>query len=247
MKRAALLVALVGAALFGFLRPDAEAAPGTGRVRGLVKLEGAAPKLAPRPITKDHAVCGHSAREALALVTDPRGGVRSAAVLLRPSGGATPPPPAVPASPVLIRQHGCDYEPHVQVVPVGTKLKIVNNDDVMHNIHAYNERGETLFNLAQPFKGLSNSYTVKAPGFLKLVCDSGHPWMRAFIVAADTPWSAVTSDDGSFAMEGVPPGTYQVELWHEYLGRSTQTVTVPAGGEAVVTFALKAPPEPFVK
>jgi plastocyanin len=243
VKRArAFLLALVLPLL---LAMPAAADAATGRVRGVVRLDGPAPKLAPRPITKDHTVCGHSAREPVALITDNRGGVRNAALLLRPVGAAPSLP--VPTAPVLVQQNGCDYSPHVQVVTVGTKLKIVNNDDLMHNVHAYDEKGETRFNLAQPLKGLSNSYTIKAPGYLKLVCDSGHPWMRAFVVAADTPWTAVSGEDGSFTVEGVPPGTYQLDLWHEYLGRSQQTITVPASGETLVTFALRAPAEPFVK
>ncbi|HMA18165.1 MAG TPA: carboxypeptidase-like regulatory domain-containing protein, partial [Thermoanaerobaculia bacterium] len=73
------------------------------------------------------------------------------------------------------------------------------------------------------------------------------PWMRAFVVASDTPWSAVTGEDGSFTLDGVPPGTYRLEIWHEYLGRSQQTVTVPPSGEARVVFALRAPAEPLAK
>jgi plastocyanin len=246
MKRPVIVSAIVAAGFLSLGR--AHAADGVvpaGRVRGVVKLDGAAPKLAPRPITKDQAVCGHDAHEPVALLTDAAGGVRNAAILLRPVSGAAPPPG--PIAPALIQQNGCEYAPHVQVVPVGTKLKIVNEDDLMHNVHGYDERGETLFNLAQPLRGLSNSYTTKAPGVLRLVCDSGHPWMRAFVIVADTPWTAVSGPDGSFTIEGVPPGTYRMDLWHEFLGRSQQTVTVSPSGEARVSFAIRAPSEGFAK
>jgi uncharacterized protein (DUF2141 family) len=44
----------------------------------------------------------------------------------------------------------------------------------------------------------------------------------------DHPYYAVTNDDGSFSIQGLPPGTYTVEAWHEKLGTKTMQVTVAA-------------------
>jgi hypothetical protein len=53
--------------------------------------------------------------------------------------------------------------------------------------------------------------------------------MGAWIVVVDHPYHAVTGGDGGFVIENVPEGTYTLEIWHETLGSSTQTVTVAAG------------------
>jgi len=56
-------------------------------------------------------------------------------------------------------------------------------------------------------------------------CDV-HPWMAAFINVFDHPYFAVSGDDGSFAIDQLPPGDYVIEAWHETLGTQTQSVTV---------------------
>jgi hypothetical protein len=50
--------------------------------------------------------------------------------------------------------------------------------------------------------------------------------------------SAVTGEDGSFAIAGVPAGTWEVTAWHEKLGERKGTVTVPATGPATVDFTF---------
>ena len=39
-----------------------------------------------------------------------------------------------------------------------------------------------------------------------------HPWMRAYIGVVSHPFFAVTGDDGTFTMKGLPPGTYTIEV-----------------------------------
>jgi len=56
----------------------------------------------------------------------------------------------------------------------------------------------------------------------------------------DHPYFAVTGADGSFAISGLPAGTYVVEAWHEKLGAQTMNVTVPATGSASANFTFSA-------
>jgi hypothetical protein len=50
--------------------------------------------------------------------------------------------------------------------------------------------------------------------------------MNAFINVADTPFFAVTGQDGHFNIEGLPAGTYVLGAVHEKMGEQTITVTV---------------------
>ncbi len=53
-----------------------------------------------------------------------------------------------------------------------------------------------------------------------------HPWMRAYIGVVSHPFFAVTGDDGTFTIKGLPPGTYTLEAWHEKYGNQDIQVTV---------------------
>jgi len=148
----------------------------------------------------------------------------------------------------------------------GSNLEIVNNDPILHNVHARQATADglqTVFNIAQPVRGQRT--TVEAPldkpGIIALTCEAGHPWMTAYILVANHPFVATTGDRGEFVIDDVPAGTHPIKLWHEgvRLSRvipslqvyeyeepyeSTQQVVVPANGEAVVNFSLELRPAP---
>ena len=67
-----------------------------------------------------------------------------------------------------------------------------------------------------------------------------HPWMRAYIGVVAHPFFAVTGDDGTFTIKGLPPGTYTIEVWHEKFGTQEQQVTVGAKESKTVDFSIRA-------
>jgi hypothetical protein len=69
-------------------------------------------------------------------------------------------------------------------------------------------------------------------------CDV-HKWMTAYVGVVEHPFFAVTGGDGSFALKGLPPGTYTIEAVHEKLGRQTANVTLVEKGTGTVAFAFK--------
>jgi plastocyanin len=145
-----------------------------------------------------------------------------------------------PPQPAVIDQKGCHYEPHVLGVMVGQTLKLRNSDGLLHNVHAL-PKVNTPFNMAMPANRLeAETKFGKEEGMFLVKCDV-HGWMTAYVGVFGNPFFSVTGTDGKFSIAGLPPGTYEIEAWHEKLGTRSATVTVAADKPANVDFAF-APP-----
>jgi plastocyanin len=143
-----------------------------------------------------------------------------------------------PSEPVLLDQHGCMYSPHIVTVQAGQPLKIRNSDDTLHNIHprpAVNQE----FNIGQPRQGMESTKTFDKPEIMIPVGCDVHPWMRAYIAVLNHPFYAVTKEDGTYEIKGLPPGEYEIEAWHEKLKNQTQKITVKDGEKGKADFAYK--------
>ena len=108
---------------------------------------------------------------------------------------------------------------------------------MLHTTNAQLENGRTLFNVALPIPGLTITKAISATGNVRLSCNT-HPWMRGWMVVT-TEAAAISGADGRFTIDNVPPGTYELRVWHEALKGAPQKVTVSAGKPTEVTFQLK--------
>jgi hypothetical protein len=124
-------------------------------------------------------------------------------------------------------------------IQVGQPLEIVNSDETLHNIHAMPKKNKE-FNIGQPVKGLKTQRTFDvAEVMIPFKCDV-HKWMNSYAGVLEHPFFAVTGADGSFSIDGVPPGTYTVEAWHEQLGTKEMSVTVAESATAEANFSFAA-------
>ena len=144
-----------------------------------------------------------------------------------------------PTTPVVFDQRGCLYDPHVLGIQVNQPLQILNSDATLHNVNAKPTQS-TPFNLAMPTKGMKVTKTFAKPEIMVPVKCNVHPWMQAYIGVVPHPFFAVSGQDGSFTINGLPAGTYTLEAWHEKLGTATETVTVTDGETKSVSFTFKA-------
>ena len=145
----------------------------------------------------------------------------------------------VPAQPIVLDQKGCHYVPHVLGVQVGQSVEILNSDNTLHNVHAVPKTNQE-FNMGQPLPGIKHTHQFSTREVMvPFKCDV-HPWMQAWVGVLDHPYFAVTGADGSFSLQGLPPGTYTIEAWHESLGTQTQSVTIGEKESKDVQFSFKA-------
>ena len=146
--------------------------------------------------------------------------------------------PVTGDAPVL-DQDGCVYEPHVMGVRTGQEFTIRNSDPVLHNVNAAPTTNRT-FNVGQPRAGMETKKSFTQQEVMVPVTCQVHGWMNMYIGVLDHPYFAVTGDDGTFRIEGLPPGTYTVEAWHEKYGTQTVSVTVAAQQTGTADFAFSA-------
>ena len=119
----------------------------------------------------------------------------------------------------------CRFEPHVVIVPVGSKLEFKNSDKASHNVHTWSTRNVSINKTVSEGSVLEISF--KRPDKIRVACDI-HPWMSGWIYVTDSPFVALTDEHGAFEIKGLPPGKYKANVWHESLAKQTLEVVIGA-------------------
>lgn len=229
--------------IFVFFRSSVayEVSPVTGgaSVTGKILFKGTVPTPKKLLITKDEDVCGKGSLERREIDATKDGALRHVVVFLEgvSKGKAWQNPPEG----FVLDQKKCTFLPYLLLIPKETEVTILNSDHALHNIHAYELIGSasrTLFNVAQPkFKPKVTQKIVVRKGnvAVRIECDA-HNWMLGWIFVADSPYSAIVGEDGSFKIGDVPPGKYKLNAWHPFLGIVGREVNLPGGGSEQVVF-----------
>ena len=210
-----------------------------GTISGVVKFEGDAPEMKMIEVTKDQAICGATEKYDETLVVGEGNALKNTIVyLIDISQGKD----FDKTAKLEIDQKGCQFNPHVQIIPVGARLTMLNNDKVNHNVHIFSSVNKPV-NKQQTKnrKKMRLAGVKKVEGPVSVKCDI-HGWMSAWAAYVPHPYFAVTNEKGEFMLEDVPAGTYKLGYWHEACGSnsaSPASVTVEAGGTATQDFTLK--------
>lgn len=150
-----------------------------------------------------------------------------------------------PRTAAVFDERKCQFTPHVLGLQAGQTLRFVNATRTAHNPTVRAEANGS-FN-----RGLSPAGKGRAPSFFEVrlkepempltVRCNQHPWERGYLMVMPNPFFAVTDRNGAFTIEGLPPGDYEVVLWHERFKGRALKVSVGRRELKGVNFALRFP------
>src|SRR3954451_24044188 len=133
--------------------------------------------------------------------------VRDAVITLYPIGAAGR--PAHVTGRYIIAQQNLQFRPFLTVVPVGADVSFPNLDPTKH--HVYSFSAAKRFELKLFAKDQSRTVHFDKPGVVALGCNI-HDQMGAFIVIADSAWTARTNGQGMVTFNDAPGASGRVVL-----------------------------------
>lgn len=210
-----------------------------GTIAGKVNFEGQAPKFKAISMDAD-AVCAAKHSGPVypeAVVANSNGTLRNVFVYVK--SGLEGKTFKTPDQPVVLDQNGCMYKPHVVGIQARQQFKVITSDKTTHNIHPMPKINRE-WNVSQPPGADPIIQTFSRPEVSIPVKCNQHPWMRAYINVLSHPFYAVTGEDGTYELKGLPPGKYEIEAVHEHYGAMDQQVTVAPKQSAPADFTYKA-------
>ncbi len=224
----------------GGVAPDTAAG---GRIAIRVLWLGAGPQLLASP---GRNACKAPIRPPLSV--HHMGGVRGAFVWLEPFGTVLASRPKVP---VQVTASRCSLSPSSAVLGGrGGAFELINDDEQRHLVTVEHlgdgsGRARVLRRIPLPLVGQRVAMKLADPGIVRVGL-AGSPATYTYLLVPRGAFHAVTDRRGEASFGGVPPGTYQLVVWHPPVAagsapRVVRTSAVVSAGAVAKVFVSLAP------
>lgn len=141
----------------------------------------------------------------------------------------------------------CSFGPFTGVITTDEAVRFTNHDSIKHTLHTYASKGRKAKILRtvhtqslRPDSQTEKVFSMKSlghPRAVVLTCDR-HDFMENWLYVVKNPYYAVSDESGNFSIDRIPPGTYDLVVWHPVLGIKTQHVTLTPGENVSINVDL---------
>lgn len=139
---------------------------------------------------------------------------------------------------VAIDQVDKEFVDHVTIVQLGTKVYFPNRDKIRHHVYSFSPAKK--FELPLYGGTPADPIVFDKEGVVVLGCNI-HDWMQAYVYVIDTPYFNTSGKDGKTLLE-VPPGNYDVRIWHPQLamatGQTSSSIALSEGEKMEKSFII---------
>ena len=144
-----------------------------------------------------------------------------------------------------VREKKCNFGPFTGVLSYNRPVQFVNQDSIKHTLHTYAVMGRrggilrTVHNRDIPanteIEQIFQPKKFKKGSVVAITCDR-HDFMENWFYVAETPYFSISGEDGIFTIDQIPPGEYELIVWHPVLGLKKQAMTVAAEEKVGASF-----------
>ncbi|MFQ5673385.1 MAG: collagen binding domain-containing protein [Nitrospinales bacterium] len=141
-------------------------------------------------------------------------------------------------NPIHILSKNCKFFPDVSILRQGAAFTVDNKDSVMHNSQVYqSERGKIILNIPIPPEEVSHGivHFQKKYKIMQMICGM-HEFMQTWGYRVQNPYNFLTSEDGKYKIDNIPPGDYVITAWHYLMKPRKQKVHVDENSVITVDF-----------
>lgn len=126
-----------------------------------------------------------------------------------------------------VAQQDLIFRPFVSAVQIGTAVDFPNLDKTRHHVYSFSPA--KVFELKLYADKPEAPVLFDTAGVVALGCNI-HDYMQAYVYVGQSPFLAVTDEQGIASFTDLPSASYQLKLWHPWQDQDvvSQTFTVPS-------------------